>query len=84
MIHHPIVGEAEHVAEAVAEALAIPTAVCPVCGAGRRSVTQYHKALRDGSRPFLITWTCGSYALLSSPPCLRVSAKCSSCRFEVV
>lgn len=73
--HHPIVGGDEPIEQPPAN-LSIPVDVCPHCGKPQRNVNQYHKAWRDGTRPWMVTWVCGSYVILSSRPFLKLSKEC--------
>ena len=79
MIRQPIVGEHEHELEAEALELRIPTELCLHGGSPRKNAVQYHKALTNGARPWLVSWKCGSSVLLGSVrPLLNLSHRCTA------
>jgi hypothetical protein len=75
--HHPIVGGAAATLDAPSD-LVISTEVCPHCGKPRRSVAQYHKSWKDGTRPWMITWACGSSVILAEKPVLSIARNCGT------
>ena len=78
VIRQPIVGQGAHAPEDEDLGLVIGTAVCPHCGAPRKDAVQYHKALTNGARPWLVSWRCGSSVLLGSGrPLLNLSHRCT-------
>jgi hypothetical protein len=60
------------------DSLTIGTAVCPHCGAARRSVVHKTGGIsRCIVRYWQVEWECRSYIILSDPPRLSLSKRCT-------